>query len=265
VSATQIRIGNGPKQSSITTMKTPFTTLALCAGIFALATTAQAGISFASGGSLTSWNGTPTYVSLANASLSSATTGQGDATITGSFGLMAETFTPSSSFTLGSFSILCSVNASTTYQVHLYDLGPAGTVSVNGTPAPYTPGTDLFSGLSLALSTSGGEVQGSFTLSGADQVSLLANEEYALEIWTPAAVGSAGITWFRNGGSPADPGGQMFSAGDSAGTRNTLAANGQAGGAPRIGALALYTVVPEPSSLALVGLGALALIIRKRK
>ncbi len=237
------------------------TIASLCGGValmMALGGTAQAQITFSSGGSLTAWNGAPVYVSLANGSLGGATTGQGDATITGAYGVMAETFTPSSSFTLGSISLLMSVNNITanTYQVNLYDLGPAGTVSVSSSAATYTPGTSLFSQNTVTFSaTSGGEVQGTFTLPTVDQVTLNANEEYAVEVWNPSADGSAGVTWFR--GSTADPGGQMFSGGDATLARATLAANGQAGGAPRTGALALYTIapVPEPSSTALIGGG----------
>lgn len=232
----------------------------LCGGVAIITAcgVAQAQITFSSGGSLTAWNGTPIYVSIANASLSGANTGQGDPTITGTYGVMAETFTPSSSFTLGSVSLLLSVNAPDTYQFNLYDLGAAGTVSVSSSAATYTPGTSLFSVNTIALASSGGEVQGTFTLPTADRVTLSANEEYALEIWTPSADASAGVTWFR--GSTADPGGQMLDTGDATTTRATLAANGQAGGAPRTAALALYAAsVPEPSSLALVG-SAIALL-----
>jgi len=249
-------------------MKNHIKTLAILSAL-ALAMSVQAQITYSTGGSLTAWNGTPVYVSLANSALSGATTGQGDQTITGTYGLMAETFTPSSSFTLGSFAVLMGMNnnTDTSYQINLYDLGTAGTVSVSSSAATYTPGTSLFSVNNISgMTSSGGEVQATFTLPVADQVTLNANEECALEIWNPTADGSAGITWFR--GSTADPGGQMFSGNDAVNNaRITLAAAGQAGGAPRTGALALYAIsVPEPTSMALLGLGSLVgLMVLRRK
>ena len=240
--------------------------LTAIAGISLVATTAQAGASFSFTPTGTAWNGSPNYTSVNNANFStiSGGTGQGDATFggTATFGVMAETFTPTSAFTLGSINTVLAVNTPATYQIHLYDLGAAGTVSVSASAATYTPGTDLFSGLSLSLSATGGEVQGTFSLTGGDQVSLLAYEEYAFELWTPVAAGTAGVTIFR--GSVADPGGQMFSAGDSAGARNTLAGNGQAGGAPRTAGLALYAV-PEPTAFALAAMGAAGLLAFRRR
>lgn len=248
-------------------------TLILCSSFIAFGLTAQAQVSFTSGGSLTAWNGSPIYTSIANSGLSGASTGQGMPTITGAYGVFAETFTPSSAFEIGSFSLLLSVNniSSPTYEVNLYDLGAAGTVSVSSSSATFgpgtsDPGTSLFSDTLTFSATTSGEVQGTFTLASADQVSLLANEEYAIEIWTPSADGSSGIDLYR--GSTADPGGQMFDSASSSSALLTLAAQGEAGGAPRTGALALYQVsaVPEPTSLALSGLGGLAgaFMIRRR-
>jgi hypothetical protein len=260
-------------------MNKPIGTLTLCGGfavMLALCGTAQAQITFTSGGSLTAWNGTPVYTSLANSSLSGASTGQGSQTIAGTYGVLAETFTPSSTFTLGSFNVLLGVNTITspTYEVNLYDLGAAGTVSVSSSTATYGPGTStalgtsLFSDNTVTFSAaSGGEVQGTFTMDSADQVTLQSGQEYALEIWTPSADASAGVTWYR--GSTADAGGQMFSSADAVNDdRETLAAAGQAGGAPRTGALALYSVaaVPEPTTLALIGSALVAgVLVRRNK
>ena len=249
--------------------------MGICGGIAALTAlcgVSQAQITFTSGGSLTAWNGSPTYTSLANSALGGATTGQGNPTITGSFGVLSETFTPTSSFTLASFNILIGVNnvTSPTYTINLYNLGPAGTVSVSASGASYNPSASSPATISLAFSDtvtfsggSAGAVQGAFTLAGADQVALSANEQYALEILTPSADGNAGVTWFR--GSTADPGGQMFSGADGNGIRNTLVGNGQAGGAPRTGALALYAA-PEPGAFVFLGLGgALSLLVIRRR
>lgn len=246
-------------------------TLAICGGIAVSAAflgTAQAQITFSSTPGLGSWNGSPQYVSLANSALGSATTAQGDPTITGAFGLLAETFTPSSSFTLGSFNILLAVNSISeqSYDINLLDLGAAGSISVSSSSATYGPFAErnVLNGPVTFSATTRGEVQGTFTLPLADQVTLSAGEEYALEILTSSGSGQNGLTWYRS--LTADPGGQMFSSGNAE-IRNTLAGNGQAGGAPRTGSLALYAVVPvpEPTTLALAGLGSLVSLLMFRR
>jgi hypothetical protein len=188
------------------------------------------------------------------------------------FFALSETFTPSSAYTLGQINILAGVSAAnTSLTVHLFDVTG---VDKQGSSAFYFPGVDLFgggSGLAFTVTTAG-EQQYIFSLSNggtSDQITLTAGNTYALEIWTPATVGQNNFQWYRAGVVATD--GQMMGSHDASSgvSRNTLAALGLAGGAPRTGSLALFaaTPVPEPASVALMGLGALAgtFVLRRRK
>lgn len=247
-------------------MKTSLKLLGISGVILATGSLAQAQITYSTLGSVSTWAGTPVYTSTTPAN---ASTPQGGLAITGTSSVLSETFTTSSSFTLASFSLLDQFqSAASAYTVNLYDLGAAGSVSVSGATATYGPGTSdvgtlLFSD-SVSVTTSSGEVQGVFSLAGADQVTLNASEEYALEILSPTADGQNGFVWYR--GSVADPGGQMFAVANSANARVTIGAAGLAGGSPRTGSLALYAPVPEPGTLALMGLGGvMSLFVARRR
>jgi hypothetical protein len=247
-------------------MKYQIRTLFLATLTLAAFSQARADLSFSTSTTLSSYVGTPFYTSCA---ATAATTAQGNPTLgTGAANfVLSETFTPVSTVTLSQISLLGGVSAAnTTLSLHLYDVTG---VDKQGSSAFYNPGTDLFgggSGLSFTVAPAG-ESQWIFGLSNgstSDAVSLTGGDTYALEIWTPAAVGQNNVQWYRAGVVATD--GQMMGSHDSASSvsRNTIAALGLAGGAPRTASLALSgTAVPEPSALALMGLGALLVLRRK--
>jgi len=241
--------------------------------VVALCGTAKADLSFSTSLTVSSWLNSPLYTSLA---ANVATTPQGNPSLGSGAAnyVLSETFTAGSSYTLGQIDILAGSTTAGTLSLHLYDVtGGSGVTGANllGSGGFYIPGTDLFgngSGLSFSVSGTGGEQQYIFSLSNgstSDQVSLIAGDVYALEIWTPAAIPQNNFQWYRGGSVATD--GQMMGSHDSLSSvsRNTIAALGLAGGAPRTASLALYAV-PEPATMALLGLGALgALVIRRRK
>jgi hypothetical protein len=211
------------------------------------------------------------YTSVAAASATTVQ-GQPSASSTAAYTVLSETFTPTSAVTLGGFNILETGTAGIPIQVHLYDVtatitpGTAGTQG-NGTyPAAQT---DLFGGgAGLSYNSfNGGTVQGLFQLTNGstnDQVTLNAGDTYALEFWTPTLSGTAqNFNWLRGGAVATD--GQMMGSHDSNATRQTLFGLSLAGGTPRTASLALYSVaVPEPSSIALIGCGLVAVLVGKR-
>lgn len=236
-----------------------------------------------------SWSPGPSYLSLPSSglSLSSATVGQGPPTAAGgTMAAMAETFTPGSSltygapnaggFTLGKIAVVASGGAgNNTVSMHLYAVTAApsasASASYNDGAGGHLIGPDLLGGgAGLSFNWNPGAlVRAEFNLDGTDNVVLQAGQTYALEFWTLNSVPNAFI-WNRNGGSPADPGGQEFGARNADitdttnGVRMTINQLGQAGGTPRIASLALYAV-PEPTTLGVVGLAGLGLVARRRR
>jgi hypothetical protein len=193
-----------------------------------------------------------------------------DASATGT--IMGEVVTPTSAFKLDTISVELGGAGTipTGLSLHVFTLGSATAMPNLATDsgAFYFVNSDLLGGGSGLAYSSGGVSSTSiinFTLDNtgtSDQVTLAAGTQYAIELWNQATpYGNTPITWIRN--AVGDPGGQGFAKPNTTNTasRNTLAANGQAGGAPRVFQIALYgTAVPEPASLVLFGIGAVAIV-----
>lgn len=145
-----------------------------------------------------------------------------------------------------------------TYQPFLFDLG---TSIYNTGAANFNPSTQV-----NLLST--GNVQppafGSanfleFDFSGADAVALTGGHSYAFGLVNNN--GTADFTFKRSSGTQSDPNGDGF---QFTGFSATSISGQPWGGGPRNVFFGLYTVVPEPSSVALLGVGLASLWIRRR-
>ena len=103
----------------------------------------------------------------------------------------AQTFTAPTNIVLTNIELFVSGTAQT-FNLHLFDLG-TGYAANSGLPSPYTPGSDLFSGIQMAFTASTGSgfvINLAFT--GADQVTLGSGHKYALEL---EQVSGGPMTW----------------------------------------------------------------------
>jgi hypothetical protein len=225
------------------------------------ALTAQATISDYYGMGST-WSGAPSFETVAAPTFAAA---EGNFGGTGNNGL-GQTFSLTTGGTLSSIQIGLAGAPATTYGIALYDLGIAPPVPT--TSSSFTVGSDLLSSGAAVTSFSMGAFTGSqvanLAFSGADAVTLSANEYYMFVLMTgTAATASSTIQWTRGGSAGATfTGGQFFRA--NSGSTGFGALNG----AIRQGDFALtVTAVPEPASIALMGLATLAgvMFIRRKK
>jgi hypothetical protein len=245
-------------------MKNNIRQLAFCGSILAVAgltTSVQAGITEADNLGF-SWIGTPTYVPAAGAVPSSFATAENNYGSTGGAGgngALSQSFTLSSAGTLSTIQLVMS-GAASTFDVELYDLGAYPGSGYPATSASYTPGSltsllqagDSFSYSGVAAGAN--VVQLTFT--GADaSLTLNAGELYAFQI-DPTS--SAGTVWFRgNLGGP----GQEYRM-----NQFTASNMGALNGATRDASFALTLApAPEPTTLALAGLGGLASLVALRR
>jgi hypothetical protein len=202
------------------------------------------------------WLGTPYYTSLSNPSSIASNQGPPALGSTATFAVMAETITPTTTFTLGRIDIIAGGGGGGALFVQIFPLPSTSAASSASSgfsssgSANYAPGNDTSPEL---LGNGKGE---SFNFYGFqntaedvafnftdgpnvnDEVTLNAGTTYAVEFWEPSGTT---MYWWRATGVFDPNGGQAFSSPDASlgASRQTLAANGEAG-ASRTFAIALY-------------------------
>jgi hypothetical protein len=147
-----------------------------------------------------------------------------------------------------------------TYQLFLFDLG---TGLFNTTSSQFNPSTqvNLFGTQTVQPPAFGSANFLEFDLSGTDAVTLTTGHSYAFGLVNNN--GTSDMNYRRSNGAVSDPNGDGFTfSGFSATSDNASPYSGSV----RNSYIGVYTLaVPEPSSIAFLGLGLASLIIRQRK
>jgi hypothetical protein len=202
------------------------------------------------------WSGTPSFETVAAPTFAASEGNFGGGTANG----LGQTFSLTTAGNLSQIQIGMSGTGS--FGMALYDLGVGPQTPSGG--SSFTVGTDLLSSGSTITSFTTtlftGKQVANFVFSGADAVSLSANEYYMFVLTTATADTSASAVQWTRGGSTSFTGGQFFRA--TSGTTVLGAINGGV----RDGDFALTIApAPEPTTLALAGLGGLASLVALRR
>jgi len=204
-------------------------------------------------GQVAAWTPTPTIALLATPN--TATVNQGPAN-----GVISETFTVLSGMNtkldIIAIDIAGSGDGNNPYTLRLVDLGDqSGAAPTPYKPATYAAGTDLWGGTVTWQYWGSGQTTYNLDFTGAEEVTLTVGHTYAFEL-TGNTINTT-MVWARGGNVYTY--GSMYDGSATAGVRDYLPT-----GAPRTASMAVYLVVPEPATIALLGLGGLALLRRKR-
>lgn len=177
---------------------------------------------------------------------------------------LTQTFVPATGFKLDKLVFLSGGMAGGSGTLNIYPINLTVTGQGGGNGDGYVNNqyeTGLLgggAGLPITIAGNGGTQLLSFDLTGADEISLVAGREYAIDF----ALTSGQIALYRSNADAISTGNLYQVAGSSApGTRT------QVGGSPQRDAFfAAYAVqTPEPASLSLIGAGAAAVLRRRRR